>query len=136
MKKYDCSKMVDLIHEYRRLCNDNITCMSCPIFKPDEWLTRCHLEDLGDAELKMIQKWSDEHPENPPKLTRKDYDFLSGFKKIDNRYIWRGAGDCYLLIPDMECQIGVADGMFSFIQEGMGNGWSFEDLLELEVEDE
>lgn len=134
MKKYDCSKSKDLIHEYHRLCNDNVTCYSCPIYDRD-WVTRCHLEELTESEIRMIQKWSDEHPERP-KLTRKEYDFLSGFKKIDNRCIWRVIGICYVFMPDMDCQIRIADGMFSFIQEGMSNGWSFEELLNLEVEDE
>ena len=135
MNKYDCSKTEDFAHEARRMCHFYVgevrDCTECPMA-----LVHCDIDDITPDVIKAVQKWSDEHPEKP-KLSKKEYEFLSSFKKIDNRYICRSAaGDCYVLIPDMDCHIGVADDMFSFIQEGIGNGWSLEELLELEVEDE
>ena len=132
MKKYDCSKTADLIHEYRRLCDDNITCMSCPIFKQDEWLTRCHLEDLGDAELKMIQKWSDEHPEKP-KLKREEYIFIKMFGNDKQYHIFR-TGDGTLVVNTSTVGLEMSKWNFQFIKTG--ESWSFEELLKLEVEDD
>lgn len=133
--KYDCYKTRDCIHEYRRLCDSHSAgCETdCPFIGADEI---CGF-DIFESEdnIALLQKWSDEHPE-PPKLTRKERDFLDCFGPAD-KYIRRQYGvlsiiwyDPMITIGAMEIPIDVT--MFKCVEKGQK--WSFEDLLKLEVE--
>ena len=77
MNKYDCSKSKDLIHELNRMCSTIKNCCECPLNNP---FFHCSMEanKISNDVIAIVQKWSDEHPENPeePKLTSKAYYFL------------------------------------------------------------
>jgi len=135
MKKYDCSKALDLIHEYRRLCDSHPAgCDNdCPLCGMDY----CNLYSFDEDKIALLQKWSDENPE-PPKLTRKERDFLNCFNPV-NKYIKRQCGvlvvtwkDPTITLNAMEIPIDAT--MFQFVEKGQK--WSFDDLLKLEVADD
>ena len=133
MKKYDCSKTADLIHEFCRLCDFNKDCVSCPIYlyKVDRD-DICHIEDLGTTALNIIQKWSDEHPEKP-KLKREEYIFIKMFGNDKQYHIFR-TGDGTLVVNTSTVGLEMSKWNFQFIKTG--ESWSFEELLKLEVEDD
>lgn len=59
MKKYDCFKSLDLIHEYDRICVSH-GCYECPLKHFDD----CESLSKYDTEMiAIIQAWSDAHPE-------------------------------------------------------------------------
>ena len=124
VRKYDCKKTLDFMHEWMRYHkasgNDKF-----PIITSWE-----------PASIEALQKWSDEHPE-PPKLTERDYSFLDCFSPVD-KYIRRQYGvlsviwyDPMITTGPMEIPIDAT--MFKSVEAGQK--WSFEDLLKLEVEE-
>lgn len=72
MKRYDCSKVLDYIHELRRLC-DHESCRDCPF----DYMEDCNNMDIDQSMIDTLQKWSDEHPEK----TRAEA-FLEMFPKL------------------------------------------------------
>jgi len=66
MSKYDCTKTLDYAHEYRRMCSSTC-CDVCPL----SVLDYCIMEGVTEEHIAILQKWSDEHPEEP-KLTSKE----------------------------------------------------------------
>ena len=132
--KYDCTKTLDFIHEYYRLCGlhpsgcDN----DCPLCGMDN----CHLDSFNEDKIALLQKWSDEHPEMP-KLTKRDYSFLNCFSPVD-KYIRRQYGVLSIIWYDPMITTGAMEitidaTMFKCVEKGQK--WSFEDLLKLEVEE-
>lgn len=64
MSKYDCSKLLDFIHEMNRMC-DEIDCHNCSLYE----LTNCgDMNNFTQKHIDAIQKWSDSHPEKPEKV--------------------------------------------------------------------
>lgn len=132
--KYDCSKTLDCIHEYNRLCRDlhSSGCENdCPLHEYDN----CCFEYLDAAGIALLQKWSDEHPE-ALKLTKEEYDFLASFMFPDELSIRKG-GITMQLDTHYEgypnATIPLKKNMFQFIEEG--KDWTVEELLKLEVEE-
>lgn len=132
MMKYDCSKTLDYDHEVNRMCK---TIPTSPIGK----CPNCPLANIGGCSpasgliqktIDIVQKWSDEHPEQP-KLTREEDSFICSFKVTANKYIERKQG--YLFLTMGYNSIDLWPTMFSFIEEG--EMWALDDLLKLEVEE-
>ena len=72
-KKYDCSKVIDYVHEMKRMCNlySDYCDGKCPLANyPDCRYT----DELTEKHIEAVQKWSDEHPEKPVKVevTKRD----------------------------------------------------------------
>ena len=133
MKKYDCSKTLDYIHEQGRMCNDT-RCEGCPFRN----INCAFVSDITQEHIDIVQKWSDEHPE-APELTNREYEFLSAFvPHIEGRAIERTAKGLYIVFhrASNEERDGhyIDPNLFSFIP--VGEEWSFDKLLSLEVEDE
>lgn len=134
MKKYDCNKTLDYIHELARMCHSFPGCKDdCPLRPICYGFT--HTQLTTQEHVNIVQKWSDEHPEQP-KLTERDYSFLNCFSPVD-KYIRRQYGvlsiiwyDPMITIGAMEIPIDVT--MFKCVEKGQK--WSFEDLLKLEVD--
>lgn len=131
MKKYDCSKVLDYLHEIARICTVYTKCEGCPLKN----INCAFVHDITQEHVNIVQKWSDEHPEIP-KLTKRDYSFLNCFSPVD-KYIRRQYGvlsiiwyDPMITIGAMEIPIDVT--MFKCVEKGQK--WSFEDLLKLEVD--
>ena len=65
MKKYDCSKVLDYLHELKRLFDynsshgDPLSCNECPF----DYLEECRTMAINQSMIDILQKWSDEHPE-------------------------------------------------------------------------
>lgn len=123
--KYDCSKTLDYAHEYKRMCNSYIganTCRPCPMAK----MNCRYAESATKEHIDIVQKWSDEHPEKP-KLTKEERAFIEAFFDKDKKYI--------------ECNtfkygpwaFALRKDMFGFINDD--EKWTFNELLELEVEE-
>lgn len=133
MKKYDCSKTLDYSHEMKRMCNNFLRCeYGCPL----EMLNVCDNANITQEHIDIVQKWSDEHAEQP-KLTKREYEFLSVFApRIEGRAIERTAKGLYIVFH--HASNDEADGycinpnLFPFISEG--KEWYFDKLLGLEVE--
>lgn len=127
--KYDCSKTIDCIHEFRRRC-DSIGCnYACPFWGTDN----CNLESFDEDEIALLQKWSDEHPEIP-KLSRKERDFLDYFCGNQSMAIERVLKDRLYVrqySPVYPDSIMIDPNLFPFIEEG--KEWYFDELLKLEV---
>lgn len=126
MNKYDCSKFLDLRHEQKRVCASyNICSDGCPLKDYN-----CMLESIGQEEIDILQKWSDEHPE-ASKLTKKDITFLECFMGTVDRRISRD-GDCVFYQHGGVSNLLSSD-MFEAVKPN--TVMTFEELLELEVED-
>lgn len=130
MSKYDCSKVLDCVHELRRLCdgNGNKSCEDgCPLHGQS-----CSPWSLTQTEIDILQKWSDEHPETP-KIKKRELDFMAMFETVGNKRIIRDVcGNLYFEVFDE--YIKLQDAWFNCI--GAGESMTFEELLKLEVEEE
>ena len=130
--KYDCTKTLDYHHEKERLCA-SFDCgyeHSCP-------LTDTDCNDVTEEHIRIVQKWSDEHPE-PPKLTKAEHGFLTSFMFPDELAIRKGGVtmqlDTHYSEAYSNATIPLKKNMFQFIDED--KEWTVEELLKLEVEDE
>lgn len=130
--KYDCSQTLDFSHECRRMCDSMRACEECPLH------TRCaEISDITAEHIDIVQKWSDSHPE-PPKLTKREYEFLTTFAPcFKGRAIERTAKGLYIVFHcafnDGSEGYSINPDMFPFISEG--EEWCFDKLLGLEVEE-
>lgn len=77
--KYDCSRVLDFIHEYHRLCDTQHNCATCSLIS-----ITCNLSEAKPEEflfmIKEVQNWSDTHPETitkKPVLSSTDKTVLS-----------------------------------------------------------
>ena len=130
MKKYDCSKTQDCIHEYHRLCDSYPAgCESdCPFIGVEEI---CGFDIFeNEDKIALLQKWSNEHPEAPT-ITKEERVFLEAFKIPDSKIIRRGSVGVFLYFGSTNIELW--GNMFPFIKEG--ETWSIYDLLKLEVEE-
>lgn len=59
----DCTKTVDFLREWGRMCQPGIFCCSCPLAR-DGATTGCKpmMKEHPDDAIEIVQKWSDEHP--------------------------------------------------------------------------
>lgn len=127
MKKYDCSKTLDYIHEQKRLCHSMPTCSAgCPLKGRS-----CAMEDMDQEGIDALQKWSDEHPEAPT-LAKKDRAFLEFFARGQSRAIVKDSNGNSFYYYDGEYS-KLADGMFEALEPS--TRMTFDELLKLEVED-
>lgn len=124
MKKYDCEKTRDFMHEWMRYhkASENDKFPIITSWEP--------------ASIEVLQKWSDANPE-PPKLTERDYSLLDCFSPVD-KYIKRQYGILSIIwydpmITTGQMEIPIDATMFKCVEKGQK--WSFEDLLKLEVEE-
>ena len=124
MSKYDCSKTLDFVHEFTRMCDGG--CRACPLLYRKE----CTLRKVTEKTIAIVQKWSDEHPE-VPKLTKKERAFI---ERLDERTSICGMQEGGLWLQLYLRRIPIKDDWFAFIDPG--DEWKVSDLLKLEVEDE
>ena len=126
MSKYDCSKTLDFVHEFTRMCDGG--CRACPLLYRKE----CTLRKVTEKTIAIVQKWSDEHPEKP-KLTKKEKAFLDSFEFLDNKEIQKFGDKACVTFEVKGCPlIALTEDMFQFVEGSM----SLKKLAELEVEDE
>lgn len=132
MKKYDCSKTLDYIHELRRMCKEytNSSCEGCPFRNMD-----CtFVLDITQEHIAIIQRWSDEHPEKP-KLTKTDMTFMEEMCDVNNSKAWGIERSIRLYATCVGAgKIPIKPSMFQAVD--VGTSMTFEELLQLEVEDE
>ena len=128
MKKYDCSKALDLIHEYRRLCLD-LHSAGCENDCPFCDMGNCGLDFFDEDKIALLQKWSDEHPEKP-KITIGERNFLEAFKDENILIARYGSG---LRLTYGGSWTDLRGTMFSFIH--INQPWTIGNLLKLEVEE-
>ena len=128
--KYDCNKTTDYLHEVRRMCKAHPSCGACPISLTN---LRCGtVPTLCDVSLvDIVQKWSDEHPEQP-KLTKREREFLECFKHVDDKRV-RKLNGCAYFGRHFGNDMALANGMFDFVENG--TIMTGEELLKLEVEE-
>lgn len=130
--KYDCNKILDYIHEKKRMCNSFSECENgCPL----ESFSFCDIEDATLEFIDIVQNWSDEHPEQP-KLTKREYEFLTTFAPcIEGTAIERTLNGLYIMFHrafnDEADGYRINPNLFPFIP--IGEEWYFEKLLGLEV---
>lgn len=132
--KYNCNKTLDYDHEVNRMCKTIPTspigkCPNCPLANiggctPGNGLTQKTID--------IVQKWSDEHPEQP-KLTRKERDFLDCFYNNLGMAICKTEDNRLLVALSDMWGIRLDNTMFPFIEKG--DKWYFDKLLGLEVEE-
>lgn len=126
MKKYDCSKFLDLKHEQKRLCASHVTCSEgCPLKN-----YTCLFEAMGQTEIDILQKWSDEHP-GAPTLTKRDRAFLECFASASDRRISRDSHCVYYEYGGVSNMLSF--DMFKALEPN--TTMTFDELLRLEVED-
>ena len=125
--KYDCYKALDLIHEYRRLCDSHSD--GCDNDCPFCEMGNCDLDFFDADKIALLQKWSDEHPEKP-KITIEEWDFLESFKDKSLLIARYGSG---LRLMHGGSWIDLRGMMFSFIH--INQPWTIGELLKLEVEE-
>lgn len=122
MKKYDCEKTRDFIHEWGRYTT---ACAKYTDLEP--------IEPWEKGAIERIQKWSDTHPETP-KIRKEDLRFIEAFKIRDSKYIERHQGHLRVVTMYGTREFEIWPSMFPFIEEGQNA--SFIDMLRMEVEDE
>lgn len=129
MKKYDCSKTLDYVHEVARACDKYVSCSSgCPLINR----VCTNITNVTQEDIDAIQEWSDENPE-APKLTKKDRAFLEAFDICGDRAIRKDRfGNAYYAYDGIRSRL--ASGMFESLEADTTT--NFEELLKLEVEEE
>ena len=129
--KYDCTKTLDFSHERNRMCHSYPECNGCPL---DTWCLEMGDTILTEEDIAVVQKWSDEHPEQP-KLTKREYEFLKTFLISMDKAVVRGKlmKDLYIHDTRYDTHYAIDPMMFSFIQEE--EQMTFNELLKLEVEE-
>lgn len=125
--KYDCYKTLDLIHEYRRVCD--FYSGGCKNGCPFYGMNSCDLEFFDEDKIALLQKWSDEHPEEP-KITIEERNFLEAFKNEGLLIARYGSG---LRLTYGGSWADLRGTMFSFIH--INQPWTIGNLLMLEVEE-
>lgn len=131
MKKRDCSKILDYIHERDRMCQINKFCDNCPFHV----LLSCDVGIATQEAIDILQKWSDEHPQIM-KLSKKEHEFLKTFLISRDKAIIRGKliNDLYVHDSRHNTYSAIDPTMFSFIREE--EQMTFDELLSLRVKDE
>ena len=67
MSKYDCSKVIDYVHEMKRMCD--LYYKSCAECCPLANCPNCrYTDEITEKHIEAVQKWSDSHPEKPEKV--------------------------------------------------------------------
>ena len=120
VKKYDCEKTRDFIHEWARYTT--VATMRTDLKPIEPW--------EKDA-IERIQKWSDENPE-PPKLTPEERAFIAAFKVKDSKRIERRHGKVYVVSMYGAQEFEIWPSLFKFIEEG--EHVPLTELMQLEVE--
>ena len=69
--KYDCSKTLDFIHEFNRMCSKEHDCDCCQFQNVCDCTGLIKIVDITTDDIVKLQEWSDKHFEE----TRKDYYF-------------------------------------------------------------
>ena len=124
--KYDCNKMLDCMHELKRVCDRYTFCGDgCPLYGRN-----CVAQSMTQTEIDILQKWSDEHPE-VPKLTKEDRMFLESFEGVEGRKINKSDGDVFYYYGGVSSML--APDMFKALEPK--TTMTFEELMELEVEE-
>ena len=121
VKKYDCEKTRDFIHEWARYTT--VATMRTDLKPIEPW--------EKDA-IERIQKWSDENPE-PPKLTPEERAFVAAFKVKDSKRIERRHGKVYVVSMYGAQEFEIWPSLFKFIEEG--EHVPLTELMQLEVEE-
>lgn len=96
---------------------------------------KCDFRTSSDSCSNCAKKWLISTYEEPaPKLTKREKEFLESFEYPVDKIIIRDINGLFL---DYKCgtpmNISIKEDMLPFIK--MGETWTFEDLLELEVEE-
>lgn len=126
--KYDCNKFLDCVHEQKRMCGSYSRCRDdCPLKDHN-----CAFVHMGQEEIDILQKWSDEHPE-APKISKRELDFIAMFKWCEDKRIERAMSGYLFIVFDEKYKYSLRNSWFSFIEKG--ESMTFEELLKLEVED-
>ena len=128
MKKYDCNKTLDGVHELRRICTVYTKCEGCPLKNIDCAFVR----DITQEHVNIVQKWSDENPE-PPKLTAEERAFVAAFKVKESKRIERRHGKVYVVSMYGAQEFEIWPSLFKFIEEG--EHVPLTELMQLEVEE-
>lgn len=126
MKKYDCNKTLDYNHELERLCQTLRYCEDCPM---REW--HCELTNgLTQDGIDVLQHWSDTHPEEPPRITERERDFLMNFVQDENITVTRLNSNRLRISRAVGFGgVDIYGDMFPFI--GVNDCWSIKILLGL-----
>lgn len=121
VKKYDCEKTRDFMHEWMRYhkASENDKFPIITSWEP--------------ASIEVLQMWSDENPE-PPKLTPEERAFVSAFKVKDSKRIERRHGKAYVVSMYGSQEFEIWPSLFKFIEEG--EHVPLNELMQLEVENE
>lgn len=104
MAKIDCSVTMNFLRERERMCHNSSCGSGCPVFRlAREDSTSCdyYLRKHPEKAVKIVQKWSDEHPAK----TRLD-DLLEKYPKAQLDKIT----GCPTIRP---AKLGYCDGCFS-----------------------
>ena len=130
MNKYDCTRTADYYHEYNRMCKyytKTSGCyVSCPLRDMD-----CTIDGFHDELIVIVQKWSDEHPEKMPRITKAEQDFLEAF--MEENLIISRQGNYLILSGWGYGSVKLYNTMFPFITDE--RYWTIGELLKLEVEE-
>lgn len=129
MKKYDCSKTLDYVHEVARACDKYVSCANgCPLINR----VCTNITNVTQEDIDAVQMWSDEHPE-VTKLTKKDRLFLEAFDIRGDRAIRKDRfGNAYYAYGGLGSRL--ASGMFESIEADTTT--TFEELMKWDVEEE
>lgn len=130
MKKYDCNKTIDFIHELNRACKMYKRCdLGCPL-KEHSCTT---MGGITQESIDALQKWSDENPE-APKLSKRDRAFLEAFdmRGVDRTIRKDCLGNVYYVYGGIGSRL--ASGMFESLEAD--TTMTFEELLNMDTEEE
>lgn len=66
MAKIDCSKTVNFLREYKRMCDSYEHCCQCAFNEPvrSEGIScNMYCQEHSEIAVEIVQKWSNEHPQ-------------------------------------------------------------------------
>ena len=95
---------------------------------------RCEFEGGSPCVANFVDWLLAEYQEPAPKLTKKEREFIECFAHPAYEKICRKNYGLYVISSYTGDSLSISDNMFPFIKPG--ETWTFEKLMELEVEDE
>ena len=102
--------------------------------KPCEGIcNQCEFEGGRPCIAKFVDWLLAEYQEPVPKLTKREREFLESFERISDKEIFRNGCGLYVNSSKREYALSISRLMFLFIKQG--ETWTFEKLMELEVEE-
>ena len=134
----DCTKTLDYVHERDRMCDYYCTkhvqgCDYCPLGTEEFYYCTGKIYTDEDI-IKVVQKWSDSHEEDSPKVSLREHTFLRVFDEVydgELAAIGRNKDGVLYFYNGISEAVKIDTTMFPFIEPG--DRYSIATLLSYQI---